>query len=423
MLSLCRSFDSHIDRWHNFYTSLCIRNLLTKMKDMEFFKKKDFERLANVHNPNCVTIYIPTHRTNDKGEGMYKDKTTLKNQLKDARKQLEILEMKPADIEDHLKPINNLIEDTEFWKKRSDGLAIFYDGDELMTYAIPKVFTPYTHVEGQFYLKPMADLLHGAGRHFILQLALGDVRFYEATHSSITDVRIEDLVPEELLETVGSDFEPKTLQSRTGQGEQGEFSGMFHGHGDGSESEKKEEALKFFREINDGLMKMLHDEDAPMVVACVDYLFPIYKEANTYKYLKNEHVSGNFEHSDLLELKEKAWDIVKDQFEIPKKEAEKKVPALLNEGKSSTTLEDVVASSIIGRTDTLFIKEDEEVWGKYHEDEGKVEINEVRKVGDTGLLNLAAIKTVEKGGKVYIVSQDEMPVENSTVNAVYRYEM
>lgn len=390
---------------------------------MEIFKKSDFEKLAKIHKTHCVTIYIPTHRTNAAGDGMYKDKTNLKNQLKEASHQLAIWEMKEDAINEYLKPIAVLLEDDAFWRKQSDGLAIFYDGNEVLTYSIPKVFKEYTYVNTHLYLKPMADLVHGSGRHFIMALSLGDVQFYEATQNTITEVRIDDLVPQTMTDAVGTDVEDKHLQRRSGQGEKGGSDGMYHGHGDGAASEKKEEAKKFFREVDKGIMKMLHDEDAPLVVACVDYLFPLYKEVNSYKPLKEQHVAGNYEHEDILSLKEKVWDIVKEQFEERKNMAKEQVNALLNNGKASTTLEDIVPSAITGRAETLFIKENEEVWGKYINEENKIDIEDVRRVGDTGLLNKAAVETINHGGIVYLVPEDEMPVENTIVNAVYRYEM
>ncbi|MEP2772603.1 MAG: hypothetical protein ABJH05_10665 [Fulvivirga sp.] len=370
-----------------------------------------------------MTIYIPTHRTNAAGDGMYKDKTTLKNQLKEAAKQLSTWEMKDEDVDDYLKPIVHLMEDDDFWRKQSDGLAIFYDGEELLTYSIPKVFKEYTYVNTHLYLKPMADLVHGSGRHFIMTLSLGDVQFFEATQNTITEVTIEDLVPQTLVEAVGGDFEDKSLQRRSGQGEKGGSEGMYHGHGDGAATEKKEEAKKFFREVDKGIMKMLHDEDAPLVVACVDYLFPIYKEVNSYKPLKDQHIAGNYEHKDILELKEKAWDIVKEEFGAEKEKAKEQVNALLNNGKASTTVDDIVPSAITGRAEALFIKENEEIWGKYIKEENKIDIEEVRRVGDTGLLNKAAVETINHGGKVYLVPEDEMPVNGTIINAVYRYEM
>ncbi|MTI23312.1 hypothetical protein E1176_19945 [Fulvivirga sp. RKSG066] len=390
---------------------------------MEIFKKSDFEKLAKVHTPNCISIYMPTHRTNAEGNGVYKDKTTLKNQLKEVSNQLLTLGMKQSEIESYTKPLHELEENENFWRNQSDGLAIFYDGEDLITHQIPKTFSEYVYVNSHFYLKPMADLIHSSDRHFIMALSLGEVKFYEATQYSIVDVKISDLVPSSFKDVVGYDYEQKYLEARTGQGESGDADGMYHGHGSGNETEKKKEALKYFRAIDEGIMKMLHDENAPLVIACVDYLFPIYKEANNYNWLKDQHVKGNFQHEDVLKLKEKAWEIINPDFEKEKNEAISKYEALESNGKAAAAAEDVIPSAIIGRAESLFIKEDAELWGRYIEDTNKIEIHEVRTTGDASLINLAATETINHGGKVFILPEDQMPSSNSAVNAIYRYEM
>ena len=64
---------------------------------------------------------------------------------------------------------------------------------------------------------------------------------------------------------------------------------MVSGHG-GVTDDTKENLLKYFRLIDRGLHDLLKDERAPLVLAGVEYLFPIYREANTYPRL----IEGGF---------------------------------------------------------------------------------------------------------------------------------
>jgi hypothetical protein len=52
----------------------------------------------------------------------------------------------------------------------------------------------------------------------------------------------------------------------------------------------------------------------PLVLCCLDYYYPIYKEVNTYQNLFPEHVSGNPSDMDDLLLHERAWELVKPYF-------------------------------------------------------------------------------------------------------------
>jgi len=266
-------------------------------------------------------------------------------------------------------------------------------------------------------------LLHGSGRHFILQLSLGQIKLFQATENTIAEVRIDDLVPGELTEAVGADYEDSHLEKRSGQGEKGGSDGIYHGHGAGSDSEKKKEALKFFRKVDDGLMKILREEEDPLIVACVDYLFPIYKKANSYKNIEDTHLSGNFEDNDVSVLKEEAWKIIKKKFVKNLDMQKDRVSQFLGKNKASDKIDKIVHASISGQTEVLFLKENREVWGTYNKKDGSVKVNQVREVGDMGLCNLAAVKTIENGGKVYLLKEEDMPIEESPTNAVFRYAM
>ncbi|UII24774.1 hypothetical protein LVD15_15800 [Fulvivirga maritima] len=388
---------------------------------MDIFKRSTFLKLSEIHQPHCVSIYIPTERAGGE-EGRYKNKTKLKNQLKEAANQLKVFGLSKTEIDEYLQPAQQLLDDERnFWSEQSDALALFIYGNEIEYFTLPLEVQEYTYVSNHLYLQPLANMLHGSGRHFIMMLSLNEVKFYEATRHTLTPVVVEGLIPQALEETVGGDYEENSLQFRSGQGEQGQA--MYHGHGSGNETEKKEEAAKFFKEVNDGLMEMLHDEDAPLVVACVDYLFPIYMEANTYSNLCPNFIQGNHEHTEPIKLKEMAWDLVKERFEKDQQKGVDRYNELLDDGKASYNPEQAIPAAIIGQADTLFIQKGQHVWGTYQQDDNKVKINATHQVGNADLLNKAAAETIKHGGKVYELEADQMPDAGSLINAVLRYKM
>ena len=388
---------------------------------MDIFKKSEFLKLADIHEPHCVSIYIPTERSGGE-EARYKNNTRLKIQLKEASNQLQGFGLAKSEIETYLKPAYELVDsDNNFWSKQSDSLALFLYADKMEYYSLPTIVEEYTYISNQLYLQPLANLLHGSGRHFIMLLSLNDISFFEATEHTLTVVETEGLIPESMTEAVGTEVEESSLQFRSGHGEQGEA--LYHGHGVGSETEKKEEISKYFNAVNKGLMEMLRDENAPLVVACVDYLFPIYQKNNSYKGLQDQHISGNHEHTDVLKVKELAWDIVKDQFNAEYEQAGKRYNEYLDHGKAAYNPEDVIPAALNGQAESLFIKRGEHIWGTYQQDTNKIAIDAIHKVGNTDLLNKAAVETVKHGGSVYVVDEEDMLEKGSSVSAVFRYTM
>lgn len=60
-------------------------------------------------------------------------------------------------------------------------------------------------------------VFNGAGRFFLLALSLNAVRLFEGTRDHIAETAIQQIVPQQMEDTVGSDYEQKSLQFRSGQ--------------------------------------------------------------------------------------------------------------------------------------------------------------------------------------------------------------
>ncbi|HSM62595.1 MAG TPA: hypothetical protein VK833_01530, partial [Gillisia sp.] len=203
--------------------------------------EQEFKKLANFKNETCVSIFIPTQRAG-KEVLEEKNKKHLHSEWVQIRKQLKEANMDDTVINSIGKPIESLLEDRDFWRHQSDGLAIFSSENFFESYTLPVNFEAYHYISSEFYVKPLVPAMTGDGKFNILAVQLDDVKFYEASKFSITPVEIDDLTPSRLEERVGYDYKEKALQFRT-QGEGGEKT-QFHGHG-GSERDEKTEIKQF----------------------------------------------------------------------------------------------------------------------------------------------------------------------------------
>lgn len=381
------------------------------------FNKKEFEKLADHHDPHCVSIFIPTHRAGQEvNQGV--DMKILKNQLKKVEKQLKDYQLSDNEISSLLEPAEMLLDDIKFWKYQSDGLAIFLGKDFFKYYTLPVYFEEYIYVADHFYLKPLVPLFNSGGEFYILALSQKDVKLFQGFPFQIDELVVEDLLPEKLEEAVGFDYEQKSLQFRAGQ--EGTEKGMFHGQGEGKD-DKKEEILKYFRAVNKGVMSILHDSKAPLIIAAVDYLIPIYLEANEYKYVHDEHITGNPEQADPVLLHEKAMDLLKDHFDTYKNEKLGSFEKKLSDAKASFREEKVIPAAINGRVDTLFLRNRASLWGTFEKNTNSINTEEESSTNNADLLNIAAIKTINQGGAVYLLEEEEMPEPNTKANAILRY--
>ena len=378
----------------------------------------DLLKLAEMKGSPSISLYIPTHRVgNETLEG--KDSLNLKNQLKEVRQQLMHQGMKVNVIDELIKPVSDLIKDGEFWRHQSDGLAVFLSHEFFGKFPVPLNFEETNYISDEFYLKPLMPLFNRDGQFYLLSLKMDEVKFYEGNKHSVTEINVKDLTPGRMEDVVGYDYQQKSFQFRTQEGKQRQ--GLFHGQGY-NESKFANEMFVYFRAIDTGLMEILHDDqDPPFLVACLDHHFPVYKDANTYKNLFPENVSGNPADSDVFLLHEKAWKILEPHFNQTYEGKKKNYFENQNTEKTSTDLREVLFSCQQGKIDTLFIENNTDVFGTYNTDNGETEIQKEKTPSNVSLLNLSAIMTFKQGGKVYLNDKEEMPDSSSKVNALYRF--
>tara|TARA_B100000929_G_C15471317_1_gene407965 strand:+ start:296 stop:1444 length:1149 start_codon:yes stop_codon:yes gene_type:complete len=379
--------------------------------------EKDFKELSNHKNKPCVSIFIPTQRAG-KEVLEEKNKKHLHSEWTQVKKKLKDKNVSEETIEKMGEPIQELIDNRDFWRHQSDGLAIFASQDYFKKYTLPVNFEAYHYISEEFYVKPLVPAMNGDGKFNILAIQLEDVKFYEASKYSIMPVDVDELTPSRLEERVGFDYKEKALQFRS-QGEGGEKT-QFHGHG-GSERDVQVEIKQFFRAVDQGLKDHLTNEKLPLVVYCQDYLFPIYKDANTYNHLVDKVIPGNPNDSDMMGIHQKALEVAEPFLNEDRDKKITKYNELSKTENTTSAVSDIIAAVYQGKVDTLFIENRAEEWGSYDEDSMEVKFSDNQENGNISLLNLAAKKTIEMGGKVYLVEHEFMPQKKSKMNALLRF--
>ena len=210
-------------------------------------------------------------------------------------------------------------------------------------------------------------LVDSNDRFFLLVLSKGEVRFFEGHRYSITPVKINDLVPANFEEAMSVEDPEKSLQFYNSGPNRGNDSQDSIHHGHGIHKDQRVWQLETYcRMVDSGLMEMLHDEKAPMIIGGVEDIVAIYQDVSNYKYIVDENVSGNLEEDDPVLLHEKAWSKMKLHFKEGLEQQKEKFDAAMARNEASSTILDIVPAAINGRIDTLFLSKDVPVvWGEY----------------------------------------------------------
>jgi hypothetical protein len=388
---------------------------------MDILTRDELRTLTRKPEGWCVSIYMPTHRV---GAEIQQDPIRLKNLLSETEERLLADGLRTSEAQELLEPAEKLLQDGLFWQHQSDGLAIFLSSDQFHYYRLPFDFDELVVVADRFHIKPLLPLLSGDGRFHVLALSQNKVRLIQGTRYNVSKVALEG-VPESLAETLRYNDPEKRLQFHTSTrtpGGKGERPAIFHGHGVASADDPKDYISRYFHQIDEALQDLLRDEQALLVLAGVDYLHPIYKEANTYPYLVDEGIEGNPEELSAEELHERAWAIVQPLFLAEQKEAAAQYRQLAGAGseQASNDLKEVVPAAYHGRVETLFVAVGLQQWGTFDPDTDVVQLHEETKSGDEDLLDLAAVQTLLNRGTVYAVELEKVPGE-APLAAVFRY--
>ena len=364
----------------------------------------------------CVSIYMPTHRS---GPETQQDSIRLRNLLRQAEELLIERSLRTVDARRLLEPAYELIGYSPFWRHLADGLALFIGTGVFRYYPLPLDFEEQLVVAEHFYLKPLLPLLSGDGRFYLLAISQNQVRLLQGSRFSASEVDLED-VPRSLAEAIGSQEKEKQLQFHTGtSGSAGKRSAIFFGHGSG-EDDNKQNLLRYFRQIDAGLRELLRDEQAPLLLAGVDYLHPIYHEANRYPHLFNEGITGNPEELNVQALHQRAWAIVEPHFRKEQQTVKSQYEKLAGTERASNTVEAIVPAAFHGRVDHLFVALGVQHWGRFDAQTGYVQLHTAAEPGDIDLLQFAAAHTLLNKGAVYAANRDEIP-HGEMLAAIFRY--
>jgi len=367
------------------------------------------------HSTWCVSLFMPTHRA---GRETEQDPIRFKNLLREAEERLETKGLRSPEVREMLKEPYRLLQDPGFWQRQSDGLAVFFSMDAFHFFCLPLAFEELVVISKRFHAKPLLPILTSDGLFYILALSQNQVRLLEGTRHTVDEVNLEGMV-QSLAGSFPDASSDKQLQFHTGTPSgTGKRAAMFHGHDISNET--KERILRWFRMIDKKLHDFFSDRQSPLVLAGVDYLFPLYKEANTYPHLMDEGISGNPEWLKPEELHDMAWVLLEPIFRKTRKEAVAQYRQLAGTGQTTTDVKEAVSAAHHGRVDVLFVAVGVQVWGNFDPDKDRVYVHESPEPGDEDLLDLAAIQSLIKGGTVYAVAPEEVP-DQQPLAAVFRY--
>lgn len=364
----------------------------------------------------CVSLFMPTHRA---GRETEQDPIRFKNLLREVEERLLAKGLRSPDVREMLKPAQRLLQEPFFWQHQSDGLALFFSSETFRSYRLPLPFEELVVISNRFHFKPLLPFFARDGHFYILALSQNQVRLLEGTRHTVDEVDTESMLPS-LAEALQYERFDKRLQFHIGtsSGRTRDRAAMFHGHDPSDED--KGRILRWFHRIDDELPNVLTGGQSSIVLAGVEYLLPLYKEANSYPHVVEEGIPGNPEELRPEELHAQAWQLVQPIFMKAQEQAVAQYSQLAGTGQTTADVQEAVLAAHHGRVDVLFVSVGVQVWGRFDPDTNTVHMQQNLESGDEDLLDLVAIQSILHGGTVYAVEPEQVP-DRAPLAAVFRY--
>jgi hypothetical protein len=382
---------------------------------MDIFTVRDLQTLIDTQSGSCLSLYMPVH---PHGRDSEQDPIRFHNLLREAEARLLAGGLRTPDVRSILAPAEALLQDSLFWSRGGVGLALFAAEGYFQTYRLALRFPELVVVGSRFHVKPVMSTLASDGRFYILALSQKEVRLLEATRHTVDAIDTERTLPA-LAEALQYErYERQSGVHTTTSMGPGQAQTSYHASD--ITAGAKERIVRWFHKIDDELAALRKGQEYPLVLAGVEYLFPLYREANTYSQLLEGGVPGNPELLRPEELHAGAWPMVEPLFTAGREAAADRYAQLAGTGRTTADPAEAVVAARHGRMDTLFVAADAQVWGRYDPATDSVERHDEPAPADSDLLDQAALLTLKNSGTVYAVPSEQIP-GGGVLAAVLRY--
>jgi hypothetical protein len=365
---------------------------------MELIRHEDVRRLLEAHDGPCLTLYVP-------GEINGKSRIHWKTQVGEAMSKWTE-EHRPEDEKQaFFRPLLALEEDAPFWGGITTAVAAYRTRDDFKIFRVPTPVHPVTILGDRFAIKPVLPALDSDGAFRVLALSHNAVRLWHATRWNMHPVEVPGM-PKDFEDGTRHIDRDEPLNFHT-EHASSKWAAIFHGHGVGIDDHKSD-LLAYFRKIDAALHPLLRNEKAPLVLAAVASLVPIYREANRYPHLLNEFVAGSPDRVPAQELHAAALAVVRPMLEEPRQRALDQYRAAEGTGYTSHDVAEILPAAMNGELSAMFVPLDRECWGK-REEAGVLITHGARRLGDEDLLDVAAAEMMKRGRTVYSMPAAEIP--------------
>ncbi len=373
--------------------------------------EKKIKQIIKNNDKQKVTLTLPTQKV---GTERRQNPIRFKNLLTLATDKLKATGMKEEEASGFLEPAKKLLGQPLFWSNMEHGMAVYVSEGYFEVFKLPYEIDEMAYVNDHFRITPLLPVISISGTFCILAISRKNIRLLRCTRTSVNDITPEDIPVS--VEEWADEKPEQQIQFHTGNVE-GEGA-IYFGHG-AAEEDFKEIVEEYFRDIEKRITKTMKKINDPLILAGLKTNIAMYQKANKYSRVLGDAIDYNPDELSNDRLRDKGWNIIQNHF---LNELYKSIETCRENENAliSNDLSEIITSTVMGKSATIFITRDLIRWGTYDEENNKVFYHDTPKDDDIDLINWLSIKGLESGSKVYLLPPEEMPIQ-SEVAALFRF--
>jgi hypothetical protein len=378
--------------------------------------KESIADLAADHQPPCLSLYQPTHRSHPHNK---EDPIRFRNLVKELETSLR---QKYPAVEARLllEPFEALAHDYEFWNHTLDGLAMLGGPGLFQVFQLQRPVAELAIVADSFHTKPLRRFLQSVDRYQVLGLSLHKIQLFEGNRDAIDEIDLAPGVPRTINEALGDELtEPHSTVRSYGGGGKGSRA-IRHGHG-GQKDEMEIDADRFFRAVDRAVLEH-HSRPSglPLILAALAEHHNLFHRVSHNPFLMAEGLTINPDVLPIDELRERAWQVVQPQYQAQLATLADEFVVANSKGLGSDDLAQVGQAAAAGRVATLLIEADRQIAGRLNVATGQIELADVSHPQVDDLLDDLGELVEKMGGRVMVIPAERMPGQTGLA-AIYRY--
>jgi hypothetical protein len=367
------------------------------------------------HEPPCLSLYQPTHRSHpDRQQDPIRFRNLMKALEASLRQKYATRETRPL-----LAPFQALADDRDFWNRTVDGLAVLATSDIFKVYRLQRPVPERAVVADSFHTKPLLRILQSADRYQILGINRHEARLFEGNRDAIDEVELAPEIPRTVADALGPQSGEPERKNRV-------YAATAPGGTTRHGTDVREDALaadteRFFRIIDRGVLEH-HSRPSgmPLLLAALPEHQGLFRALSRNPFLAAAAIDTYPDALSLDALRERAWQLIQPYYLERLDGLLERFGAARSNGLGADDLAQVAAAAAGARVATLLIDADRTRPGVFDAATGAIRLDDLCHPEVDDLLDDLGEQTLRTGGEVVIVPAERMPTQTGLA-AIYRF--